>query len=883
MTVKTIYSFAEGKAEWKELLGGKGANLAEMTRVGLPVPPGFTITTEACRRFFNEGERLPEQVARELREALDALQEQTGKGLGNPDAPLLLSVRSGAVHSMPGMMDTILNLGLNDDTVEGLAKQTGNPRFAYDCYRRLIQMFGNVVLGLDHFHFEQIMERHKQAAGLRLDTELSAKHLQAIIEEYQGFILEKSKRPFPQNPLEQLRQAVEAVFLSWNNARARVYRKIHRIPDDLGTAVNVQAMVFGNRGNDSGTGVAFTRNPATGEQKLYGEFLLNAQGEDVVAGIRTPRPIGELAESMPEVYEELMMIAKRLELHYKDMQDIEFTVEQGKLYILQTRNGKRTAQAAVKIAVDLVNENVITREEALMRIEPEMIERLLHRQFAELGERKPWVKGLPASPGAATGRIVFSADDAERWAKAGEAVILVRPETTPDDIHGILAAKGILTSRGGMTSHAAVVARGMGKACICGCEELRIDGKRKQVSAAGQTLHEGDRISIDGGTGMVYLGELPLIEPMLSAECEELLAWADEVRRLQVRTNADTPEDAKKARAFGAEGIGLCRTEHMFMDAGRLPVMQKMIMAETLAERKEALEELLPMQKEDFVGLFRAMEGLPVTIRLLDPPLHEFVPDLEELVVSQAKRESMGDMDPQQRKQQEQWIKKVRALSEANPMLGHRGCRLALTYPEIAEMQVEAIGLAAAECLSQGIPVQVEIMVPLVGHVNELKRLRQIIEGVLARHKAANGSSIAFRVGTMIEVPRAALTADEIAAEADFFSFGTNDLTQMTFGYSRDDAEGKFLHAYVEEKILPENPFMVLDRDGVGKLIRWAAEQGRKTNPQLKLGICGEHGGEQKSIQFCHEVGLDYVSCSPYRVPLARLAAAQAEIARRSQ
>ncbi|KPC74750.1 pyruvate phosphate dikinase [Thermoactinomyces vulgaris] len=883
MTVKTIYSFAEGKAEWKELLGGKGANLAEMTRVGLPVPPGFTITTEACRRFFAEGERLPEQVARELREALDALQEQTGKGLGNPDAPLLLSVRSGAVHSMPGMMDTILNLGLNDDTVEGLAKQTGNPRFAYDCYRRLIQMFGNVVLGLDHFHFEQIMERHKQAAGLRLDTELSAKHLQAIIEEYQGFILEKSKRPFPQNPLEQLRQAVEAVFLSWNNARARVYRKIHRIPDDLGTAVNVQAMVFGNRGNDSGTGVAFTRNPATGEQKLYGEFLLNAQGEDVVAGIRTPRPIGELAESMPEVYEELMMIAKRLELHYKDMQDIEFTVEQGKLYILQTRNGKRTAQAAVKIAVDLVNENVITREEALMRIEPEMIERLLHRQFAELGERKPWVKGLPASPGAATGRIVFSADDAERWAKAGEAVILVRPETTPDDIHGILAAKGILTSRGGMTSHAAVVARGMGKACICGCEELRIDGKRKQVSAAGQTLHEGDRISIDGGTGMVYLGELPLIEPMLSAECEELLAWADEVRRLQVRTNADTPEDAKKARAFGAEGIGLCRTEHMFMDAGRLPVMQKMIMAETLAERKEALEELLPMQKEDFVGLFRAMEGLPVTIRLLDPPLHEFVPDLEELVVSQAKRESMGDMDPQQRKQQEQWIKKVRALSEANPMLGHRGCRLALTYPEIAEMQVEAIGLAAAECLSQGIPVQVEIMVPLVGHVNELKRLRQIIEGVLARHEAPNGSSIAFRVGTMIEVPRAALTADEIAAEADFFSFGTNDLTQMTFGYSRDDAEGKFLHAYVEGKILPENPFMVLDRDGVGKLIRWAAEQGRKTNPQLKLGICGEHGGEQKSIQFCHEVGLDYVSCSPYRVPLARLAAAQAEIARRSQ
>ncbi len=883
MTVKTIYSFAEGKAEWKELLGGKGANLAEMTRVGLPVPPGFTITTEACRRFFNEGERLPEQVARELREALDALQEQTGKGLGNPDAPLLLSVRSGAVHSMPGMMDTILNLGLNDDTVEGLAKQTGNPRFAYDCYRRLIQMFGNVVLGLDHFHFEQIMERHKQAAGLRLDTELSAKHLQAIIEEYQGFILEKSKRPFPQNPLEQLRQAVEAVFLSWNNARARVYRKIHRIPDDLGTAVNVQAMVFGNRGNDSGTGVAFTRNPATGEQKLYGEFLLNAQGEDVVAGIRTPRPIGELAERMPEVYEELMMIAKRLELHYKDMQDIEFTVEQGKLYILQTRNGKRTAQAAVKIAVDLVNENVITREEALMRIEPEMIERLLHRQFAELGERKPWVKGLPASPGAATGRIVFSADDAERWAKAGEAVILVRPETTPDDIHGILAAKGILTSRGGMTSHAAVVARGMGKACICGCEELRIDGKRKQVSAAGQTLHEGDRISIDGGTGMVYLGELPLIEPMLSAECEELLAWADEVRRLQVRTNADTPEDAKKARAFGAEGIGLCRTEHMFMDAGRLPVMQKMIMAETLAERKEALEELLPMQKEDFVGLFRAMEGLPVTIRLLDPPLHEFVPDLEELVVSQAKRESMGDMDPQQRKQQEQWIKKVRALSEANPMLGHRGCRLALTYPEIAEMQVEAIGLAAAECLSQGIPVQVEIMVPLVGHVNELKRLRQIIEGVLARHEAPNGSSIAFRVGTMIEVPRAALTADEIADEADFFSFGTNDLTQMTFGYSRDDAEGKFLHAYVEGKILPENPFMVLDRDGVGKLIRWAAEQGRKTNPQLKLGICGEHGGEQKSIQFCHEVGLDYVSCSPYRVPLARLAAAQAEIARRSQ
>ncbi|MFC7440604.1 pyruvate, phosphate dikinase [Laceyella putida] len=881
MTIKTIYSFGEGKAEWKELLGGKGANLAEMTRVGLPVPPGFTITTEACRAFFAEGERLPEQVTLELRDALMELQTLTGKELGNPNAPLLLSVRSGAVHSMPGMMDTILNLGLNDETVKGLAQLTGNPRFAYDCYRRLIQMFGDVVLGLDHYHFEQIMERHKHAAGLRLDTELSAKHLHAIIEEYQAFILDKTDQPFPQDPFEQLRQAVEAVFQSWNNARARIYRKIHHIPDDLGTAVNVQSMVFGNRGNDSGTGVAFTRNPATGEKELYGEFLLNAQGEDVVAGIRTPRPINDLAHSMPEVYEELTSIAHKLEQHYQDMQDIEFTVEQGRLYILQTRNGKRTAQAAVKIAVDLVKENVIDREEALLRIEPEQIERLLHRQFAELGDRKAWVKGLPASPGAATGRIVFTADDAERWTKAGEAVILVRPETTPDDIHGILAAKGILTSRGGMTSHAAVVARGMGKACICGCEELRIDGSQKRVSAGERVLHEGDRISIDGSTGQIFIGELPMIEPVLSPECEELLTWADEMRRLQVRTNADTPEDAKKARSFGAEGIGLCRTEHMFMDAARLPVMQKMIMAETLAERKEALAELLPMQKEDFAGLFRAMEGLPVTIRLLDPPLHEFVPDLEELLVESTKQQMAGSIDPHKRKEQEQWIKKVRALNEANPMLGHRGCRLALTYPEIAEMQVEAILQAAEECQSQGIPVQVEIMIPLVGHVNELKRMRQIIEGAAMKRTERNGSPVTFRVGTMIEVPRAALTADEIAAEADFFSFGTNDLTQMTFGYSRDDAEGKFLHTYVDEKILPENPFMVLDRNGVGKLVRWASQQGRQTNPQLKLGICGEHGGEKQSIQFCHEVGLDYVSCSPYRVPLARLAAAQAEVKER--
>lgn len=879
MTVKTIYSFAEGKVEWKELLGGKGANLAEMTRVGLPVPPGFTITTEACRAFFAAGERLPKSVAVELDKALLELQTLTGKRLGDPAIPLLLSVRSGAVHSMPGMMDTILNLGLNDQTVEGLAVLTQNPRFAYDCYRRLIQMFGNVVLGLEHYQFEQIMERHKQRAGVQQDTELQAGHLQAIVEEYQAFILAQTGQPFPQDPIKQLRDAVEAVFQSWNHSRARIYRKIHHISDDLGTAVNVQTMVFGNRGNNSGTGVAFTRNPATGEKELYGEFLLNAQGEDVVAGIRTPKPISDLASSMPNVYEELKMIAHRLEQHYRDMQDIEFTVEEGKLYILQTRTGKRTAQAAIKIAVDLVKENAIDREEAVLRIEPEQVERLLHRQFVKAEEQDAWVKGLPASPGAATGRIVFSADDAERWAQAGEAVILVRPETTPDDIHGILAAKGILTSRGGMTSHAAVVARGMGKACICGCEELTILIREKQVKAANRVLQEGDTISIDGGTGLVFIGELPMMEPVLSSECEELLAWADELRRLRVRANADTPEDAKKARSFGAEGIGLCRTEHMFMDADRLPVMQKMIMAETEAERSEALQELLPMQKEDFVGLFQAMDGLPVTIRLLDPPLHEFVPELEDWL-EQSPERRIGRPD---KRVQEEWIKKVRALRETNPMLGHRGCRLALSYPEIAKMQVEAICQAADECLAQGISVQAEIMVPLVGHQNELKRMRQIIGDVLERRSEQDGPSIGFRIGTMIEVPRAALTADEIAGEADFFSFGTNDLTQMTFGYSRDDAEGKFLQAYLEEKILPENPFMVLDRNGVGKLIRLASQLGRQTDPQLKLGLCGEHGGEKRSIEFCHEVGLDYVSCSPYRVPLARLAAAQAAVKQRKE
>jgi pyruvate,orthophosphate dikinase len=878
MTRKLVYAFHEGNADMREILGGKGANLAEMTRAGLPVPPGFTITTEACRAFYDAGEVLSDETMEQVRDAVRRLEETTGKRLGDPQNPLLVSVRSGAVFSMPGMMDTILNLGLNDQTAEGLAKLTGNPRFAYDCYRRFIQMFGDVVMGVDHYHFERVIQHHKDAKGVSLDTELGAEDWLTVIGEFKALVEREVGTTFPQDPEEQLRRAIIAVFSSWNNQRAKIYRKINKIPDDLGTAVNVQLMVFGNMGDDSGTGVAFTRNPSSGEKEIYGEFLINAQGEDVVAGIRTPQPISELKEQMPTIYEQFVEISQRLERHYKDMQDIEFTVERGKLYILQTRAGKRTAQAAVKIAVNMVEEGIITREEALLRIDPEQLDQMLHRRIDPSAELEVIAKGLPASPGAASGRIVFDADDAEKLAKEGEKVILVRPETTPEDIHGILAAQGILTSRGGMTSHAAVVARGMGKPCICGCEQLKIDLRAKTVSVDGLTLIEGDLISIDGSTGQVIKGQVPLIDPELSDEFRQLLTWADEVRVLKVRANADNPEDSAKARELGAEGIGLCRTEHMFMEASRVPIVQEMILAETQEEREAALAKLLPMQKEDFKGIFKAMDGLPVNIRLLDPPLHEFLPNMEELLVEITRLQLTEGTDWEELKQKEALLKKVRALHEFNPMLGHRGCRLGMSHPEIYAMQVRAIFLAAAECMQEGVRVEPEVMIPLVGHVNELKRMRELVVSVAEDVQREMGVSIPYTVGTMIEVPRAALTAGQIAQEADFFSFGTNDLTQTTFGFSRDDAEGKFLHAYVENKVLPDNPFITLDTEGVGALVRMGVEQGRAVKPNLKAGICGEHGGEKRSIQFCHEVGLNYVSCSPFRVPLARLSAAQAAI-----
>ncbi|GAB6936168.1 pyruvate, phosphate dikinase [Calditerricola yamamurae] len=878
MVDKLVYLFEEGHGGLRNLLGGKGANLAEMTRAGLPVPPGFTVTTEACNRYYQAGRTLSEELKGQIEAALAKLEAKTGKRFGDPERPLLVSVRSGAPVSMPGMMDTILNLGLNDVTVEGLARLTNNARFAYDCYRRFIQMFGDVVLGVPHHRFEQVIDEVKQRRGVRHDPELTADDWRAVIERYKALIQRHTGEPFPQDVRAQLFAAVQAVFDSWNNQRAIIYRKIHNIPDHLGTAVNVQLMVFGNMGEDSGTGVAFTRDPNTGEKRLYGEYLINAQGEDVVAGIRTPQPIAALREAMPAVYEQFAAICERLERHYKDMQDIEFTIERGNLYVLQTRSGKRTAQAAVKIAVDLVKEGILTREEALMRVDPDQLTQLLHRRIDPKAPRLVLAKGLPASPGAATGRVVFDADDAEAWSKRGERVILVRPETTPEDIHGIVAAQGVLTSRGGMTSHAAVVARGMGKPCVCGCEALQIDLRARTFTVGERVVREGDVITIDGATGEVLAGEVPLVDPELSPEFHELLAWADAVRRLAVRANADTPEDAAKARAFGAEGIGLCRTEHMFMAPDRVPVVQEMILAETPEERQAALKKLLPMQQGDFYGILKAMAGLPVTIRLLDPPLHEFLPNLEELIVEVTKLRQDPHADPERRMEKEALLAKVRKLHEFNPMLGHRGCRLGLVFPEIYEMQVEAIFRAAAQLVKEGIDVRPEVMIPLVGHVNELARLRKVVEEVARRVMAETGTRVAYTVGTMIEVPRAALTADEIAREADFFSFGTNDLTQMTFGFSRDDAEGKFLPHYLEHGILPDNPFITLDERGVGRLIAMGVAEGRKTRPDLKAGICGEHGGEKRSIDFCHRVGLDYVSCSPYRVPLARLAAAQARL-----
>lgn len=885
---KWVYRFPGDDPADKMLLGGKGANLAEMARAGLPVPPGFTLTTAACHAYRQAGGRLTDEMLEQVSAAIAWLERETGKGFGDPANPLLVSVRSGAPISMPGMMDTVLNLGLNEDTVEGLAKRTDNARFAYDCYRRFIQMFGDVVLGIPHYLFEQALDKVKQRRGVTEDQQLTAEDLQDVIQQYLRIVEREVGRAFPRQPREQLEMAIGAVFRSWDNQRAVVYRRIHRIPDDLGTAVNVQSMVFGNMGDDSGTGVAFTRNPSTGEPVVFGEYLTNAQGEDVVAGIRTPQPIARLAEEMPAIYEQFLRVCQQLEQHYRDAQDIEFTIERGRLYLLQTRSAKRTAQAALRIAVDMVNEGLITRHEAVQRVEPEALDQLLHPRIDPDAPVTELARGLPASPGAASGRIVFDADTAQQRAQAGESVILVRTETTPEDIHGIVAARGILTSRGGMTSHAAVVARGMGKPCVCGCDALEIFEKDGRCRIGETWLQEGDVISIDGATGRVLLGEVPQIEPELSEDLERLLAWADEIRTLGVRANADNPEDAAKARAFGAGGIGLCRTEHMFMDPVRVPIVQRMILAATPDERAAALEELLPMQRGDFYGILKAMDGLPVTIRLLDPPLHEFLPNLEDLVAREAAlrvrleyEADRADLRAELR-QVETLLAKVRRLHELNPMLGHRGCRLGITFPEVYEMQVRAIYEAAAQLVREGYHPQPEVMIPLVGHVEELRRMRALVERVHAEVQATTGVEVPLSVGTMIEIPRAAVTADEIAECAEFFSFGTNDLTQTTFGFSRDDAEGKFLHVYVEDKVLPENPFATLDQTGVGRLMAWAIREGRRVRPELKLGICGEHGGDKRSIHFCHELGLTYVSCSPYRVPLARLAAAQAALGGRA-
>ncbi|MCD6408427.1 pyruvate, phosphate dikinase [bacterium] len=876
---KYIYFFGGGKADgngqMKDLLGGKGAGLAEMTNAGIPVPPGFTITTEMCTYFYQHDGKLPEDFDQQLKENLKKLEELTGKKFGDPKNPLLVSVRSGAKISMPGMMDTILNLGLNDEAVKGLAENSGDERFAYDAYRRFIQMFGNVVMGIDKNEFEKYLEEKKKERGVEYDSELTADDLKDLVEKFKQVYKEKTGEEFPQDPMVQLKMAINAVFKSWNNPRAITYRKINKIPDDLGTAVNVQTMVFGNMGNDSGTGVGFTRNPSTGEKEFYGEYLTNAQGEDVVAGIRTPKPISELEKEMPEVYKQLREITEKLEKHYKDVQDFEFTIEKGKLYMLQTRTGKRTPMAAVKIAVDMVKEGLITKEEAVMRIEPAQIEQLLHPIIDPKVKVEPIAKGLPASPGAASGKVVFTADDAERKAKE-EPVILVRIETSPDDIHGMNAAKGILTSRGGMTSHAAVVARGMGKPCVVGCGELQVDEENKVIKVKDKEIKEGDWITIDGGTGNVMIGEIPTVEPGLKGEFKTLMEWADEFRKLGVRANADIPRDARKAREFGAEGIGLCRTEHMFFAPERLPIVQEMIMAETEEERRKALDKLLPFQKEDFKGLFREMAGFPVIIRTLDPPLHEFLPKREELMVEIALMKEKGE-DPKKIEEKEKILARVEQLHEFNPMLGHRGCRLGITYPEITEMQARAIMEAACELAKEGVEVIPEIMIPLVGNVNELRNQKEVVVKVAEEVMKKYGVKVKYMVGTMIEIPRAAITADQIAEEADFFSFGTNDLTQMTLGFSRDDA-GKFLPYYIEKKILKEDPFMTLDQEGVGQLVKIGIEKGRKTNPSLEIGICGEHGGDPESVKFCHRVGMDYVSCSPYRVPVARLAAAQAAI-----
>jgi pyruvate,orthophosphate dikinase len=851
-----VYGFDEPSEGGRELLGGKGVGLAEMTQLGVPVPSGFTITTDACRAYMANGQQLPDGLSEEIERHIETLQQQAGKRFGDPENPLLVSVRSGAAVSMPGMMDTILNLGLNDDAVEGLASSTGNPRFAYDSYRRLIQMYGEVVEGVDAHRFEQALTDLKAGRGVQQDVELDANDLRELVGTFKQLYEDETGSPFPHDARDQLARAVRAVFDSWDTPRAQVYRRAHRIADDLGTAVNVVEMVFGNKGEGSGTGVAFTRDPSTGEQGLYGEFLADAQGEDVVAGIRTPQPLASMEQQLPEAFGQLTDTMRRLEEHYKDVQDIEFTVEEGRLYLLQTRSAKRTAAAALKAAVSMVGESLISREEAVARIDPAQLDQLLHPMIDPSAELEVAARGLNASPGAACGAVVLDADLAEERGKAGESVILVRWETTPDDIHGLIQAAGILTAHGGMTSHAAVVARGMGKPCVAGCEELTIDLDKRTLAIGGQQLAEGDTITIDGGTGRVVIGEVPLVPPQINEDLETILGWADELRRLKVRANADTPEDAAKARDFGAQGIGLCRTEHMFMAEDRLPVVREMIMASGEDERRTALDKLLPHQQADFEGIFEAMAGLPVTIRLLDPPLHEFLPPLEE-----AKDERMRE--------------RIKALQESNPMLGTRGCRLGLLWPEIYEMQVRAIirAAAAVEERTGEAPV-VEIMHPLVGFAEELHRLRAITVATAQEES----ETVEYLVGTMIELPRACIRADEIAEHADFFSFGTNDLTQTALGFSRDDAEGKFLTRYLEDGVLERNPFETLDQGGVGDLMRIAVERGRGVKEDLKLGICGEHGGEPDSVAFCHRLGLDYVSCSPYRVPLARLAAAQAAL-----
>ena len=854
--MRYVFDFGEDSGGGRELLGGKGIGLAEMTQLGVPVPDGFTITTEACRAYLRGGGEVPAGLDDEIEEHIAAIEQRTGKGFGDDRDPLLVSVRSGAAVSMPGMMDTILNLGLNDVAVEGLAVSTGNPRFALDSYRRLIQMYGEVVDGVDGQRLEQALTDMKSARGVSQDIDLTADDLRELVATYAAIYEEETRRSFPQDPREQLRHAYRAVFDSWNAPRAKVYRRANDIADDLGTAVNVVQMVFGNRGESSGTGVCFTRDPSTGERRLYGEFLSNAQGEDVVAGIRTPEPIERMRERMPQAFDQLVDTLERLESHYRDLQDIEFTVEEGTLYLLQTRTGKRTATAALRVAAEMVDEGLISREEAVARIDPAQLDQLLHPMIDPDATVEVAARGLNASPGAASGAIVLDADTAEERGRAGEDVILVRLETTPDDIHGLIRAAGVLTARGGMTSHAAVVARGMGKPCVAGCEDLSIDVAAGTVRIGEHDLRAGDVITVDGGTGRVIVGAVPLVPPAIDENFGTILEWADDVRRLRVRANADTPEDAAKAREFGAEGIGLCRTEHMFMGEERLPVVREMILARDEEERRSSLDRLLPMQQSDFEGIFEAMAGLPVTIRLLDPPLHEFLPSLEE-----ATSDAMRD--------------RIRQLHEANPMLGTRGCRLGLQFPEIYEMQVRAIVRAARAVHERtGEAPLVEIMHPLVGFTEELARLRELTERV-----ASEEPTVEYLCGTMIELPRAALRADEIAVEADFFSFGTNDLTQTTLGFSRDDAEGKFLTYYLEHGILERNPFEVIDEEGVGELMRIAVERGRGAKPAIKLGICGEHGGEPNSVAFCHRLGLDYVSCSPYRVPLARLAAAQAALA----